>query len=333
LNTDFTVTTASTGAPIITYTDSTTQNLTYNLDRLLISEAYRRFFPVIRNSSDLVLASTSTALTGYGTVWNIENYNNTLNHNYNGTTEFSISSTGVVTMGTPLSVTYGGSGLASTTAYGVLCGGTTTTGALQNAGSGTSNYALISNGSSALPSFKNLSIGGSYLSDVSISSPANLDILRFNGTSWVNSSSLVTDESAITSIQNSLSISQGIVKSQSGVTQNSTISTAYNDGTDSVIMYLSGGGTAYASILSAITNGSAPFGYSGTSFYYGTSYTGFASPYVRVNIQLQNASQISSVINNVLTSNGGYFLTMQVYASNNVSYYNDTNPNTISSTT
>jgi hypothetical protein len=140
--TDFTVTTnSSSGVPVITYTDSATNNLIWNLDTLLVSEAYRRLYPVIRNSSDLVLASTSTALTGYGAVWNIENYNNTLNHNYNGTTEFSISSTGVVTMGTPLSVTYGGSGLASTTAYGVLCGGTTTTGALQNAGAGTANYA------------------------------------------------------------------------------------------------------------------------------------------------------------------------------------------------
>jgi len=41
--------------------------------------------------------------------------------------------------------------------YGVLCGGTTTTGALQIAGAETANYALISNGSSALPTWQQAS--------------------------------------------------------------------------------------------------------------------------------------------------------------------------------
>jgi hypothetical protein len=53
----------------------------------------------------------------------------------------------------------GGTGLTSTTAYGLLTGGTTSTGAFQNVG--TSGQILKSNGSSALPSWVNPSTGGS----------------------------------------------------------------------------------------------------------------------------------------------------------------------------
>jgi len=53
----------------------------------------------------------------------------------------------------PIQVAKGGLGVASTTAYGVLAGGTTTTGAIQNCGAGTSGQILKSNGTSALPSF------------------------------------------------------------------------------------------------------------------------------------------------------------------------------------
>jgi hypothetical protein len=55
----------------------------------------------------------------------------------------------------PLPVFIGGTGVASTTAYAPLCGGTTTTGNLQAASTGISNsgYVLTSNGASALPSW------------------------------------------------------------------------------------------------------------------------------------------------------------------------------------
>lgn len=55
----------------------------------------------------------------------------------------------------------GGTGLTSTTAYAVLCGGTTSTGALQSiAGVGTSGQVLTSNGAGALPTFQNAASGG-----------------------------------------------------------------------------------------------------------------------------------------------------------------------------
>ncbi len=56
----------------------------------------------------------------------------------------------------PLVVPSGGTGIATTTAYGVICGGTTSTGILQNAGTGTSGQILTSAGSAALPTWASL---------------------------------------------------------------------------------------------------------------------------------------------------------------------------------
>jgi hypothetical protein len=53
----------------------------------------------------------------------------------------------------PLSVSNSGTGVSSTTAYGVLCSGTSSTNPIQNAGTGTTGQVLTSNGTS-LPSFQ-----------------------------------------------------------------------------------------------------------------------------------------------------------------------------------
>ena len=58
--------------------------------------------------------------------------------------------------GTPVTVPFGGTGRNSTTAYGVLCGGTTATNPLQNAGTGLLNQIFVSNGIAALPSWQNI---------------------------------------------------------------------------------------------------------------------------------------------------------------------------------
>ena len=56
-----------------------------------------------------------------------------------------------------LPVANGGTGAASQTAYAVLCGGTTSTGAYQSVASvGTSGQVLTSNGASALPTFQTI---------------------------------------------------------------------------------------------------------------------------------------------------------------------------------
>lgn len=57
--------------------------------------------------------------------------------------------------GTDVPVADGGTGLSSTTAYAVLCGGTTSTAALQSISSvGTSGHVLTSNGAGTLPTFQ-----------------------------------------------------------------------------------------------------------------------------------------------------------------------------------
>jgi len=61
-----------------------------------------------------------------------------------------------LTLGTPLTVANGGSGVAAATAYAVLCGGTTSTGAIQAIASvGTAGQVLTSNGTNNLPSMQN----------------------------------------------------------------------------------------------------------------------------------------------------------------------------------
>lgn len=66
----------------------------------------------------------------------------------NGTIDITTKVTGI------LPVTNGGTGLASTTAYGVICGGTTSTGAYQNTGAGNAGQVLTSNGAGAVPTFQ-----------------------------------------------------------------------------------------------------------------------------------------------------------------------------------
>jgi trimeric autotransporter adhesin len=68
---------------------------------------------------------------------------------------------GVLTNCTGLPVAGGGTGDSSFTAYSVLCGGTTSTGTLQNvSGIGTSGQVLTSNGASALPTWQAASGSG-----------------------------------------------------------------------------------------------------------------------------------------------------------------------------
>jgi len=61
--------------------------------------------------------------------------------------------------GTGITVPFGGTGLATfTTAYGVVCAGTTATGALQNAGVGAANQVFTSGGGGVLPSWQSINV-------------------------------------------------------------------------------------------------------------------------------------------------------------------------------
>lgn len=64
------------------------------------------------------------------------------------------------TINVPVSVTNGGTGATSLTAYAPIFGGTTSTGAVQSGTVGTSGQILTSNGAGALPTFQNAATGG-----------------------------------------------------------------------------------------------------------------------------------------------------------------------------
>src|ERR1044071_1621494 len=75
----------------------------------------------------------------------------------------------------PIEISLGGTAASSFTAYAVVCGGTTSTGALQSiAGVGTSGQVLTSNGAGALPTFQSASGG------VSVGFAAYLDAIQSN---------------------------------------------------------------------------------------------------------------------------------------------------------
>jgi hypothetical protein len=78
-------------------------------------------------------------------------------------------SSGLLTSCTGLLVAGGGTGLSSATAYAVLCGGTTSTGAFQSVSSvGTSGQVLTSNGAGALPTFQTAGAGSGSLINVQV---------------------------------------------------------------------------------------------------------------------------------------------------------------------
>lgn len=85
----------------------------------------------------------------------------------------------------PWTVPNGGTGLTTATAYALLAGGTTATGAFQSLGTGTAGQMLQSGGASALPTWTTATFP-------SVAGAAGT-ILRSNGTDWVASTSTFAD--------------------------------------------------------------------------------------------------------------------------------------------
>jgi DNA-binding transcriptional regulator YdaS (Cro superfamily) len=102
------------------------------------------------------------------------------------TVQGNITKTGALASGslaagfTAVTVPLGGTGVSTTTAYGVVCGGTTTTAALQNAGAGTTGQVLTSQGATAIPTWANSSaVGGLVL--IASSAPSAQTSVTFSG--------------------------------------------------------------------------------------------------------------------------------------------------------
>jgi hypothetical protein len=96
----------------------------------------------------------SSNLTWNGTTLTSTGFGGPINGTVGATTPASGAFT-TLSATTPLPVTSGGIGIATTTAYSVVFSGTTATGAFQaTAGPGTATHVLTSNGAGALPTFQ-----------------------------------------------------------------------------------------------------------------------------------------------------------------------------------
>lgn len=112
--------------------------------------------------------------------------------------------------GTVLTVPYGGTGIATTTAYAPICGGTTATGVWQTAGTGSAGQLFVSTGASSLPAWTTptypttsatsgkiiVSNGTNFVASTPTfpnASATSLKYIRSDGTNWIASTSTLPD--------------------------------------------------------------------------------------------------------------------------------------------
>lgn len=135
----------------------------------------------------------------------------------------------------PLTVSNGGTGIATNTAYSVICAGTTSTGALQNvSGVGTAGQVLTSSGAGALPTWSN---PGGYVFFISWNnfSPADATTYFF-GTFNLDTTTLLADASFIVPKNGTLISAYGTAGCAAAVgNENSSFYIRINNTTDVTI--------------------------------------------------------------------------------------------------
>ena len=105
-------------------------------------------------------------------------------------------STVTINLTTPVTVAHGGTGKTSQTAYSLVCGGTTNTGAFQAVGpSSSTNAILMPTGASSLPAFT--TTGTPYVSGISFNAGTNTLSSYTNGT-WTPALSIGGSAAGIT---------------------------------------------------------------------------------------------------------------------------------------
>ena len=113
--------------------------------------------PTLTRTTILSSSNSGSAVTFVGTVTVFVTYPSGKSVNLDASG--NVSALGTVASGTwnatPVTVAYGGTGLATTVAYSIVFTGTTSTGTFQaSAGPGTAGQLLTSNGAGALPTFQ-----------------------------------------------------------------------------------------------------------------------------------------------------------------------------------
>ena len=134
-----------------------------------------------------------------------------------------------------LTVSEGGTGAVSQTAYTVLCGGTTSTGSIQSIASvGTSGQTLTSNGGGALPTFQTPG-GYSFFTTGTSGNPSDSTTYWFaigflsTGT---NSGSGYASVRFIVPFAGTITAAYGVMTCTTGTSENSTIKLTLNNSTD-----------------------------------------------------------------------------------------------------
>lgn len=136
----------------------------------------------------------------------------------------SITTVGALTSGslasgfTVVTVPIGGTGLSSTTAYAVITGGTTSTGALQQvSGVGSSGQVLTSNGAAALPSWQTITGTGTVISVATNTGTGLLGgTITTTGTLLIDTTKLTTRLWTYKVVDSLLSLSDTIVVANVG---------------------------------------------------------------------------------------------------------------------
>ncbi len=151
----------------------------------------------------------------------------------------TLTSSQALTLANPLLVASGGSGRGTATAYGLIAGGTTATGAHQSIATGTAGQFLTSGGAGALPTWTTATFPATAGSAGTI--------LRSNGTNWVNSTSTFAD----TYVANTILYASGS-NAVSGLTSGTGVITALGQNvTGSGGIVLANGPTFVTSTITA----------------------------------------------------------------------------------
>jgi len=208
--------------------------------------------------------AASGVVTINGSTGSITGTTVTINGGTTGLTTTGSSTT--MSIGGTLVVANGGTGLASATAYGIIAGGTTSTGAFQSVATGTANQILLSGGAAALPSWSTATYPAS--------AGTTGNILTSDGTNFVSSApaGITISGNAGSVTGTSLTLNggtTGLTTSGSSTTMSLTGTLALANGGTNASLTASNGGIFYSTgSAGAILAGTATAGQilrSGTS--------------------------------------------------------------------
>lgn len=203
----------------------------------VITRATEYDTPTEINNTGLILIQNGSTLAG--TAWyNAATINTVDTDNFNYTEFGSIVF--------PITVPHGGTGLTTTTAYGLITGGTTATGVFQNAGTGTSGQVYVSGGASALGTWTNSTGTGKVVFNTSP---------QINQIYDVTNNLLVLNVSGVASGVNYVDMSNAIAGNPP------TISAKGAD--TNIPLQLQGKGNSGVRIAGSISGSAAPAGYVG----------------------------------------------------------------------